>query len=58
MQNAGHGTVLASEHLGAQPALRAAALVFICIVTASALTSIWQKNPAEPPAQQHSPGAL
>jgi BASS family bile acid:Na+ symporter len=46
MQNAGLGTILAVEHLPSQSAIPAAAFVFICIITASALTSIWQKTPA------------
>jgi BASS family bile acid:Na+ symporter len=43
MQNAGLGTVLAVEHLPSQSAIPTAAFVFICIITASALTSIWQR---------------
>jgi len=46
MQNAGLGTVLALEHFGAKTAMPAAAFVFICIITASAASALWQgKNP-------------
>jgi BASS family bile acid:Na+ symporter len=47
MQNAGLGTVLALEHFGEQAAIPAAIFVFICIITASVMAEIWQKNPIE-----------
>jgi BASS family bile acid:Na+ symporter len=48
MQNAGLGTVLALEHFDEQAALPAAIFVFICIITASVMSEIWQKKPLEP----------
>jgi len=48
MQNAGLGTVLALKHFGEQAAMPAAIFVFICIITASAMAALWQREPAEP----------
>ena len=45
MQNAGLGTVLALKHFGEQAAMPAAVFVFICIITASAMSAIWQRLP-------------
>lgn len=47
MQNAGLGVVLAMEHFGSESAMPAAAFVFICIITASVLAAIWQREPAK-----------
>ena len=47
MQNAGLGTVLASKHFGEKAALPAAAFVFICIITASVMAEVWQRQPGE-----------
>ncbi len=47
MQNAGLGTVLALEHFGEQAAIPAAIFVFICIITASVMAEIWQKQPVK-----------
>lgn len=47
MQNAGLGTMLALTHFGEKAALPAAAFVFICIITASIMAEIWQRQPAE-----------
>jgi len=47
MQNAGLGTVLALEHFGEKAAIPAAIFVFICIITASIMSEIWQKKPLE-----------
>lgn len=44
MQNAGLGTVLALEHFGDKAAIPAAIFVFICIITASLMTSVWQRR--------------
>jgi BASS family bile acid:Na+ symporter len=44
MQNAGLGTVLALKHFGQEAALPAAAFVFICIITASVMAEIWQRE--------------
>ena len=46
MQNAGLGATLALAHLGPQAAIPAAIFVFVCIITASALASIWQRRAA------------
>ncbi len=46
MQNAGLGTMLAMAHFGEKAALPAAAFVFICIITASIMAEIWQRQPA------------
>jgi len=45
MQNAGLGMVLALKHFGEEAALPAAAFVFICIITASVMAEIWQRQP-------------
>ncbi len=45
MQNAGLGAKLALDHLGPQAAIPAAIFVFVCIFTASGLTSLWQRTP-------------
>ena len=45
MQNAGLGTVLALKHFGEKAAIPAAIFVFICIITASLMAEIWQKQP-------------
>jgi BASS family bile acid:Na+ symporter len=45
MQNAGLGTSLALQHFGEKAAIPAAVFVFICIITASIMAEIWQKNP-------------
>jgi len=44
MQNAGLGSALALEHLGEEAAIPAAIFVFVCIITASALASFWQRR--------------
>jgi BASS family bile acid:Na+ symporter len=44
MQNAGLGTVLALKHFGERSAVPAASFVFICIITASIMAAIWQRN--------------
>jgi BASS family bile acid:Na+ symporter len=44
MQNAGLGTILARDHISPQAALPAAMFVFVCIITASLLAEIWQKQ--------------
>jgi BASS family bile acid:Na+ symporter len=44
MQNAGLGVILASEHLSDEAAIPAAFFVFICIITASVMASVWQKG--------------
>lgn len=46
MQNAGLGTVLALAHFGAKATIPAAVFVFVCIITASMMASIWQRHPA------------
>jgi BASS family bile acid:Na+ symporter len=54
MQNAGLGTVLALAHFGEKGpsvALPAAAFVFICIITASVMAEVWQRQPSEVVAQ-------
>jgi BASS family bile acid:Na+ symporter len=50
MQNAGLGTILALKHFGEKAAIPAAIFVFICIITASVMAEIWQKQTPEPPA--------
>jgi BASS family bile acid:Na+ symporter len=50
MQNAGLGTVLALAHFGPEATIPTAAFVFVCIITASIMASIWQKHPALAPA--------
>ena len=47
MQNAGLGTALALEHFGDEAAMPAAIFVFVCIITASVMASIWQKRPRD-----------
>jgi len=44
MQNAGLGTVLALKHFGQKAALPATVFVFVCIITASALSAVWQRQ--------------
>jgi len=44
MQNAGLGVVLAQEHFDEKATLPAVFFVFLCIVTASLLTSYWQRT--------------
>jgi BASS family bile acid:Na+ symporter len=44
MQNAGLGTVLALEHFGPESAMPAVGFVFICIITASIMAAVWQKD--------------
>ena len=46
MQNAGLGTALALEHFGPKTAMPAAIFVFICIITASVASAMWQRTPA------------
>ena len=48
MQNAGLGTVLALKHLGEKAAMPAAIFVFVCIITASVMAELWQRNPSLP----------
>jgi BASS family bile acid:Na+ symporter len=45
MQNAGLGTVLALAHFGPQATIPTALFVFVCIITASIMASIWQRRP-------------
>ena len=45
MQNAGLGTVLALKHFSERTAIPAAVYVFICILTASVMVEIWNRNP-------------
>jgi len=47
MQNAGLGTALALEHFGERAALPAAVFVFVCIITASVMSEVWQKKSAK-----------
>jgi BASS family bile acid:Na+ symporter len=47
MQNAGLGTILALAHFGEKAALPTAAFVFICIITASVMAELWQRQPAK-----------
>ena len=47
MQNAGLGTVLALEHFGEKAAMPAAIFVFVCIITASLMAAVWQRNAVE-----------
>jgi len=44
MQNAGLGVVLALKHFGPIAAAPAAVFVFVCIITASFLASLWQRQ--------------
>ena len=46
MQNAGLGTVLALAHFGEKATVPATVFVFVCIITASALASFWQRGSA------------
>ncbi len=46
MQNAGLGTVLALAYFGPRATLPAAVFVFVCIITASIMASIWQRCPS------------
>ena len=46
MQNAGLGVVLALAHFGPAATIPTAVFVFVCIVTASALASLWQHRDA------------
>jgi BASS family bile acid:Na+ symporter len=48
MQNAGLGAVLAAQHFSDKAAMPAAAFVFICILTASALAAWWQRTDRQP----------
>jgi len=48
MQNAGLGTILASNHFGPRAAMPAAAFVFICIITASLMAAYWQRHLPQP----------
>ncbi|MFH1719273.1 MAG: bile acid:sodium symporter family protein [Planctomycetota bacterium] len=48
MQNAGLGTVLALKHFGERAAMPAAIFVFVCIITASLMAAMWQRNTADP----------
>jgi len=50
MQNAGLGTVLALEHFGERAAMPAAIFVFICIITASMMAAVWQRDNVAVPA--------
>jgi len=50
MQNAGLGTVLALAHFGEKATIPAAVFVFVCIITASALASFWQRGRTSAPA--------
>jgi len=47
MQNAGLGTVLALKHFDERTAIPAAVFVFVCIVTASVMSAVWQRSTAE-----------
>lgn len=44
MQNAGLGVVLALEHLTERAAVPAALFVFVCIITASIMSAVWQRR--------------
>jgi BASS family bile acid:Na+ symporter len=44
MQNAGLGTTLALAHLGPEAAIPAALFVFTCIITASVMAAVWQRE--------------
>jgi predicted Na+-dependent transporter len=44
MQNAGLGTVLALKHFGEKSAIPVAMFVFVCILTASVMAEVWQRN--------------
>lgn len=47
MQNAGLGTVLALQHFGERAAMPAAIFVFLCIITASIMAAVWQRQPTD-----------
>ena len=47
MQNAGLGVVLALQHIGERAAIPAVIFVFVCILTASALSILWQRTEKE-----------
>jgi len=47
MQNAGLGTVLALQHFGERAAMPAAIFVFLCIITASTMAAVWQRQPTD-----------
>jgi len=51
MQNAGLGTILALKHFSNKAAIPAAVFVFVCIITASILAELWQKNSKSAAAQ-------
>jgi BASS family bile acid:Na+ symporter len=51
MQNAGLGTALALAHFDEKAAIPAAIFVFICIITASVMAEIWQKQTPQPPVE-------
>ncbi|MFA5423216.1 MAG: bile acid:sodium symporter family protein [Phycisphaerae bacterium] len=44
MQNAGLGSTLALVHLGPEAAIPAALFVFTCIITASVMAAVWQRQ--------------
>ena len=44
MQNAGLGTTLAIKYLSEESAIPTAAFVFVCIITASIMSEIWQRQ--------------
>jgi BASS family bile acid:Na+ symporter len=46
MQNAGLGAVLALKHFGPGATVPTVAFVFVCIITASIMASLWQKDSA------------
>jgi BASS family bile acid:Na+ symporter len=48
MQNAGLGTVLALSYFGPAATIPAAVFVFVCIITASVMASIWQRTVPQP----------
>jgi BASS family bile acid:Na+ symporter len=50
MQNAGLGTVLALRYFGAAATIPAAVFVFVCIITASVMASLWQRTAPQPAA--------
>lgn len=47
MQNAGLGSTLALQHLGAKAAVPCAIFVFVCIFTASVMARIWSRKTRE-----------
>jgi len=48
MQNAGLGVVLAKNHLEEAAMIPAGVFVFVCIITASLLAELWQRNSIHP----------